>query len=107
MRVEIGAWDLIDHTRTTAFSNMKVTDADNIPSLNFNLDEISAPQMGYIIEISNLQNALLFRLNELKLKLNINLIDKADVLDIKRGEDSWPKLELSEDRSLECRLLVS
>ncbi|OLL22727.1 Ubiquinone biosynthesis monooxygenase COQ6, mitochondrial [Neolecta irregularis DAH-3] len=96
--VDIGAWKFIDGSRVQAYKDMQVWDGISGSRITFPSDE----PHGTITEISNLQNCLLDRLNELG---RVDIFSQQQVLNITRP-DEFPVISLSSGKAIESRLLI-
>ncbi len=54
----IGAWQRLDQARITAYHGMHVWDAQRRGAIDFDAADNGRPELGYIVELSNLQQAL-------------------------------------------------
>ncbi len=54
----IGAWQRLDHGRVAAYHGMHVWDGARRGAIDFDAADNGRPELGYIVELSNLQQAL-------------------------------------------------
>ncbi|MDJ0917061.1 MAG: FAD-dependent oxidoreductase [Woeseiaceae bacterium] len=91
---KLGAWDRIDSERRCAYEHMRVWDSADAPdsasALRFDADDFGLPYLGYIVENSAIQRALLHRLNV----LGVNVRYGAGIDSIERRE---PRIVVSLD----------
>lgn len=101
----IGAWDVVRTTRACAYEHMCVWDesgsADGAEALRFEAAEFAVPQLGFIVENTLLQHALLDVLDDTHIDLSfghgIVSIDK---------QDDRHQLRLDDDRILRADLVI-
>lgn len=74
--VELGVWEAIVRQRTSAYTDMRVWDADGTGSIHFAASAIHVDELGHIIENSVILAALHTRLREYD---NVELIPQASV----------------------------
>ncbi len=101
----LGAWDRIESERRCAYEHMRVWDsadaADSASALRFDADDFGLPYLGYIVENTAIQRALLHRLNV----LGVNVRYGASVESIDR-EEPQVVVRLSDGETITTDLLV-
>lgn len=55
----LGAWQYLDASRLTPYSDMDVWEKDAFGRIQFNAEQVSEPRLGHIIENNNIRNALI------------------------------------------------
>lgn len=54
----IGAWQHLDHTRTSEYKQMWVWDQDSFANIEFSADKVNTEQLGFVMENQNIRHAL-------------------------------------------------
>jgi 2-octaprenylphenol hydroxylase len=54
----VGAWQHLDHTRTSEYKQMLVWDQDSFANIEFSADKVNTEQLGFVMENQNIRHAL-------------------------------------------------
>ena len=98
----LGAWDGIAARRCSAYRDMQVWDGSGTGSVHFSAASVHAETLGHIVENRVVQDALLERLHDSRIKLLAN----ARLEQLQRRADGW-LLTLADGRELHTPLLVA
>ena len=79
----VGAWDGMQRRRVSPLRAMHIRDAQGSGSIHFDAAELGEPELGYIIENSVINGALLERMAEFG---NIDLLCPAQIGELRMGE---------------------
>lgn len=99
---EIGAWDAMLQQRACAFQEMHVWDATGAGSIHFDSAELGIDALGYIIENSIIQQALL---QAVESSGKVDWLCPVNVESVELS-DECQKVYLENGASLQCKLLV-
>ncbi|WP_434927121.1 FAD-dependent oxidoreductase [Shewanella sp. HL-SH5] len=87
----LGAWQILDHSRVSPYQKMQVWDKDGMGKIEFDAHSISENHLGAIIENDAISFALAKRVSELS---NITYIEQQKLQRIAFGErEAWLTLE--------------
>ncbi|WP_434939107.1 FAD-dependent oxidoreductase [Shewanella sp. HL-SH8] len=87
----LGAWQILDHSRVSPYQKMQVWDKDGMGKIEFDSHSISENHLGAIIENDAISFALAKRVSELS---NITYIEQQKLQRIAFGErEAWLTLE--------------
>jgi len=98
----LGAWSIIENKRLTAFREMRVWDSRGSGHIHFDSAHIGEDTLGWIIENSIIQNALLDRLQNFE---NVQMICPNRVSGF-RNENDHVRVELEKGEAITARLLI-
>ncbi len=99
----LGVWDLIADYRHCAFRGMHVWDAEGTGEISFTAEDLGQQWLGYIVENSVTETALLRRTREFA---NIEMIAPAEVQSLDVEPDGQATITLGSGAQLTARLIV-
>jgi 2-octaprenylphenol hydroxylase len=100
----IGAWQAIAAYRACAYRHMTVWDAEGTGQIDFDREDVNAPELGHIVENRAIVGALLARVRS---AADISLMSPAALESCSRVESSRLRLALNTGALLEADLLVA
>lgn len=114
MNNNLGSWDYIQTDRVKFYDHMIVYDSqDSEARIEFDTSVVpGAGAIAAMTEVLNIQGSLLEKIEALNEELEpehrANIVEKARVVDIKKGEGDldWPVVTLDNGESYQTRLLV-
>ncbi|MDH5191358.1 MAG: UbiH/UbiF/VisC/COQ6 family ubiquinone biosynthesis hydroxylase [Gammaproteobacteria bacterium] len=98
----LDAWDYMQQKRVSPFREMRVWDSQGNGQIHFDVAEIGEDNLGWIVENSIIQNALVDRLTQFN---NVKLVYPDRISDFNVNDDAVT-IELASGKQLQSRLLV-
>ena len=98
----LDAWDFMEQKRVSPFYEMRVWDSQGNGHIHFNVAEIGEDTLGWIVENSIIQNALLDRVSHFE---NVELIYPERITDFVVNDDVV-SIELASGKKLQSNLLI-
>ena len=98
----LDVWDYMQQKRVSPFREMRVWDSQGNGHIHFDVAEIGEDNLGWIVENSIIQNALVDRLTQFN---NVKLVYPDRISDFNVNDDAVT-IELASGKQLQSRLLV-